>query len=167
MIAAASKRAMAPVGVFTLLLACRNTEMNRPVSPEQQTSAVHEARKFREAFNQGACEAVYLEAAGSFRRQSKQDWMKQCAELHQRLGLWRGSDIRSAVMCGPQLICLDGTAAFETGSYDLELAWMFHKGRPRLCWWVVEGRGQTMRIPPAIPRNLMDPPLRNRSAQPA
>jgi hypothetical protein len=168
---AESTAAIAFFAASLFLPACRTShvpkELGTPVPPEQRTSAIDAARKFREAFNQGACEAVYAEASEFFRRQSKQDWMNQCTELYQRLGLWRSSDIRSAVTCGSQVICLDETATFQTGSYDLELAWLFGDGRPRLCWWVVEGRGQRTQIPPAIPRNLMDPPLRNQKTKPA
>lgn len=168
---AAFKRARALFALSLFLGACGTSrapkELNIPVSPELQTSAINEARKFREAFNQGACEAPYAEASEFFRRLPKQDWMSQCAELHQRLGLWRSSEIRSVVTCGSRVICLDGTAAFETGRYDLELAWIFRDSRPRLCWWVIESRGQRTQIPPAISRNPMDPPLRNQKVKPA
>jgi len=171
MSAAAFKSTVACAGVSIFLAACRTSgiprELDLPVSREQQTLAIDEARKFREGFNKGACQAIYDEAWEPFRHQPQQDWMSQCAELRGQLGLWRSLDVRSAITCGPRVICLDGTAAFEKASYDLELAWTFRDGRPRLFWWVLEGGGQRTQIPPATPRNLMDPPLRPRENKPA
>ena len=164
---------MIVAGLSLLLTACRTSgvrkELELPVSQEPQTLAIGEARKFREGFNKGACQAIYDEASEFFRHQSEQDWRSRCSELRGRLGFWRSSDIRSAITCGSQVICLDGTAAFERGSYDFELAWMFRDGRPRLCWWILEGAGQRTQIPPfPNPRNLMDPPLRpNPKSKPA
>lgn len=171
--AAAFKRTMASAGVSIFLATCRTSDIPReldlPVSREQQSLAIGEAKRFRERFNKGACQAIYDQASEFFRHQLQQDWMSRCAELRGRLGLWRSSDIRSAITCGSRVICLDGTAAFERGSYDLELAWTFRDGRPRLFWWILDAGGHRTQIPPfPDPRNLMDPPLRlKRKSKPA
>ena len=85
MSAAAFKSTVACAGVSIFLAACRTSgiprELDLPVSREQQTLAIDEARKFREGFNKGACQAIYDEAWEPFRHQPQQDWMSQCAEL--------------------------------------------------------------------------------------
>ena len=161
--ATACKRTMASAGLSIFLAACRisgiHKEMDFPVSQKEQTLAIDEARKFREGFNKGACQAIYAEASEFFRHQPAQDWMSQCSELRERLGPWRNSNLKSAVRCGarPQIVCLDGAAVFDKGRYGLELAWTFRDGRPRLFWWMLQGGGQKTQLPPfPNPRNLID-----------
>jgi len=60
------------------------------------TVAVDALKGFRESFNSGKCNPIYVEAADVFRLlESQDDWLTTCEQARARLGYWMGLDVRT------------------------------------------------------------------------
>ena len=109
--------------------------LGRPIKSETDRRVVISAsNRFREMFNEGACEPIYRGADGSFRLGPMPKWTVQCEQLRKRLGEWRSFEVQEIINCSTEnsQICITGLASFANASYPFEIVWNLTGAGPAL-----------------------------------
>jgi hypothetical protein len=155
---------------FLLMAACSHDRAGKdpldiPVDEGQRTLTVDAVNGLRDAFNSGACQSIYEQAAAHFRTQSLQEWMSQCKDLKETLGSWQSFSAHLAERCGggPSvvIVCAGGNARFAKRIAQVDVAWLLDKGRTQLMWISLKkGQGAWVVIPPWRGPRMFDTPPR-------
>jgi hypothetical protein len=161
-------KSAATVCCLLSLTACNNLTGQRAAlqaNTKYGNMAKDALEHLRESFNSGNCDLIYMEASDVFRKlESRDDWLRTCAQLRKRLGSWGSFSVGSTDVTPSFMAHMDGMAAFSSGgSCRLRFAWSLENGAARLFSLSLEGAGQQVVIPessrPGPPR-LIDPPAK-------
>jgi hypothetical protein len=117
----------------------------------QKAQAIDAANGLREVFNNSACEPIYTAAAAHFRSQNSVEWTRECERLKKDLGTWRSFQITYTGRCALPgvVVCVGGTAEFEKGHSQIDLAWLLNTDGAQLFWLALKkGDGRWLQLPP-------------------
>jgi len=135
----------AAIGIAILpLIGCNN-------GTEQRRLAERGVSKLRAAWNRGDCASIYDEGDGYFRRnQLRENWLRQCAELREQLGLWQGFRVRNGAVWpigAVGIVWVEGTADFETGQRTVRADFQLDNATSKLFDLQVDLNGKLLQIP--------------------
>jgi len=163
------------VFLSVLLAGCGGNATQRALVLEgagkpREALALVAVSRLRDAFNRGACQSIWDEAAPVFRiREPQQAWLNGCERMRQKLGAWQSYQAHSKHSPGiPLSVVVFGEAEFARGRAHthLETVWHFDRGRAELFSLDLNGEA----IPPSSPfqhgKRYLDPPLK-RNREPA
>jgi hypothetical protein len=149
-----------------LLLSCaacnrspHDASSSKPATTEEKTAAAAAAEKLRVNLNNGACPAIYAEAAETFRRLEKPAaWQNACDLLHKRFGDWRVVKLDDRSFSGNSVVVtINAPEEFTSGLHSILIVWQIVSGRPaRLLRLGYQMDGRWVHIPelPARQRYL-------------
>jgi hypothetical protein len=120
--------------------------------------------RLKEAFNRGACAAIYEEASDGFRKAvAPPEWLTRCESLRASLGSWRSYQVQLYEIPWKHdigLAQLEGEATFAQGEFSLTSLWSMNGGRAELCLLILERQGEKISIPSPLKSSapFLDPP---------
>ncbi len=116
----------------------------------QRDQAIHAAERFRALYN-NACQEIYDSASRNFRRHEMPGrWLRDCVELHQRLGYWRQFTPKTSngwPIGEVGIVWIRGPARFDLGPADVRLDWDLADGHAALYNLLIEPGGEQISIP--------------------
>jgi len=132
------------VVVAGVSIACNNVH-------RQRRSAAEGVVRLQAAWNRGACEEIFDNADGYFRRnQVRDNRLRQCAELRQQLGSWHSFQVKQTVTwpVGPVgIVWASGTADFDHGTHPFRADFNMKSSTARLWNMRLELEDRVVQIP--------------------
>jgi hypothetical protein len=141
-----------------------NVEGIRAIDGAQRAAVLAAVDQLRNFLNAGACQAIYDRAADSLRRgESARDWLRDCGQLREKLGIWETFDPSHAETYGfgkrGEDAIVEGPALFSSSIGSIVVNWQRNGNSFLLVGLSLETKGDIITLPDRFLKNYWDPPM--------
>ncbi len=130
----------------------------------QRAAVLAAVDQLRNSLNTGGCQAIYDGAADSLRRgESAPDWLRDCEQLREKLGIWKIFDPSHAETYGfgrrGEDAIVEGPALFSSSIGSVVVNWQRNGNGFLLVGLSFETKGDVITLPDRFLKNYWDPPM--------
>ncbi len=137
-------RVVVGIIVFIPVIGCNNVL-------KQRHSAEKGVANVQAAWNRNDCASIYDEGDGYFRRnQSREAWLRQCADLRAQLGTWQSFRVKEGnawPFGSVGIVWVEGAAGFAGGTHTLRADFKLNDNTAQLFNLQIQLNGKLIQMP--------------------